>query len=41
MECIAAGRIESDVQTWDATLANMALMDEIRRQVGVVYPEER
>ncbi|MEL6891907.1 MAG: Gfo/Idh/MocA family oxidoreductase, partial [Actinomycetota bacterium] len=40
MERIAAGEIESDIQTWDATLANMALMDEIRRQVGVVYPEE-
>lgn len=41
MERIAAGAVESDVQTWAATLANMELMDEIRRQVGVVYPEER
>ena len=40
MERIRAGHLESDVQTWDATLANMALMDEIRRQVGVVYPGE-
>ena len=37
---IRAGRIESDIQTWHATLANMELMDEIRRQVGVVYPSE-
>ena len=39
-EQIRAGRIESDIQTWDATLANMELMDEIRRQLGVVYPSE-
>ncbi len=40
MERIRAGHIESDVQTWAATLANMGLMDEIRRQVGVIYPSE-
>ena len=40
MACLRAGRIESDVQTWAATMANMELMDEIRRQVGVVYPGE-
>jgi predicted dehydrogenase len=40
MEKIQAGAIESDIQTWDATLANMELMDEIRRQLGVVYPTE-
>ena len=40
MEQIRAGAIESDIQTWDATLANMELMDEIRRQLGVVYPSE-
>jgi predicted dehydrogenase len=40
MERIRAGHIESDIQTWAATLANMELMDEIRRQIGVVYPDE-
>lgn len=40
MECIRAGRIESDIQTWAATLSNMELMDQIRYQVGVVYPSE-
>jgi predicted dehydrogenase len=40
MERIRAGAIESDIQTWDATIANMELMDEIRRQLGVVYPTE-
>ena len=41
MDVIRAGRIESDVVPWSATLANMELMDEIRRQLGVVYPQER
>ncbi|MFK7918421.1 MAG: Gfo/Idh/MocA family protein [Ilumatobacter sp.] len=40
MECIRAGRTESDIQTFAATLANMELMDEIRRQIGVFYPSE-
>lgn len=40
IEQIRAGAIESDIQTWGATLANMELMDEIRRQLGVVYPSE-
>ncbi len=40
MERIRAGYLESDVQTWNATLANMELMDEIRRQIGVFYPSE-
>ena len=40
-ERIRAGAIESDIQTWSATISNMELMDEIRRQLGVVYPSER
>jgi predicted dehydrogenase len=40
MERIRGGHRQSDIQTWSATRANMALMDEIRRQVGVVYPGE-
>ena len=40
MERIRGGYHESDVQTWAATLSNMELMDEIRRQLGVVYPSE-
>ncbi len=41
MERIREGHVESDVMPWATTLANMELMDEIRRQIGVVYPEER
>ncbi|MFT4658200.1 MAG: putative dehydrogenase [Ilumatobacter sp.] len=40
MKQIRAGVIESDIQTWAASLANMELMDEIRRQLGVVFPGE-
>ena len=40
MKRIGGGHIESDIQTWNATLANMELMDEIRRQLGVFYPSE-
>ena len=41
MERIRVGAIESDIQPWAATVSNMELMDEIRRQLGVVYPSER
>ncbi|MFK8023784.1 MAG: gfo/Idh/MocA family oxidoreductase, partial [Ilumatobacter sp.] len=37
MARIRAGENESDVQTWAATVANMELMDEVRRQLGVTY----
>lgn len=38
--CVAEGRTESDRMPWGDTLAVMRTMDEIRRQVGVVYPGE-
>lgn len=38
--CVAAGRRESERMTWDSSRAVMAVMDEARRQVGVVYPGE-
>lgn len=40
MERIRSGHQQSDIQTWDATMSNMMLLDEIRRQVGVSYPGE-
>lgn len=39
--CLAQGRRESDRMTWQDTLEVMATMDEVRRQVGVVYPGEQ
>jgi predicted dehydrogenase len=38
--CIAAGATESPRMTWEMTLDVMRTMDEVRRQVGVVYPGE-
>lgn len=38
--CVAEGRHESPRMTWDGSRAVMAVMDEARRQVGVVFPGE-
>lgn len=38
---ISAGELESPNMTWRDTLEVMETMDEIRRQLGVVYPSER
>ncbi len=37
---VAEGATESPVMPWAETLGVMRLMDEVRRQVGVVYPGE-
>ncbi|MFL6079340.1 MAG: Gfo/Idh/MocA family protein [Ornithinibacter sp.] len=37
---LEAGRLETWSMPWDATRRVMAAMDEVRRQVGVVYPGE-
>jgi hypothetical protein len=31
---------ESPLMTWQGTLEVMRTMDEIRRQIGLVYPKE-
>ena len=38
--CIASGLSESPLMTWQGTLEVMRTMDEIRRQIGLVYPME-
>ena len=39
--CLLHKKLESELMTWDETLTIMRTLDEIRRQVGVVYPEEK
>lgn len=39
--CITAGLTESPTMPTSETLSIMRTMDEVRRQVGVVYPQER
>jgi hypothetical protein len=41
MRCIRDGQIQSDVVTWELTLRTMGLLDDVRRQIGVIYPSER
>lgn len=38
--CVAAGLLESPRMTWQNSLDVMAAMDNVREQVGVVYPGE-
>jgi predicted dehydrogenase len=40
-DLIAHGRIDSDLLPFDQSVAIMASLDEIRSQVGVVYPDKR
>ncbi len=37
---VAEGATESPLMPWEGTLAVLRVMDEVRRQVGVVYPGE-
>jgi predicted dehydrogenase len=41
MERIRGGHLESDVVPLATTVSTMELLDDIRAQLGVVYPEER
>ena len=38
--CIAEGWLESPLMTWDSSRAVVAVLDAVRRQVGVAYPGE-
>jgi predicted dehydrogenase len=39
--CIAAGRLESPIRPLADSIATLAVMDEIRRQIGVSFPAGR
>ncbi len=38
VRCLGEGRLESEVMPLDETVAIMATMDEVRRQIGLTYP---
>lgn len=40
VRCVRAGRTESPVMPLDESVAVMRTMDEVRRQIGLVYPGE-
>jgi len=40
MRCLRDGELESPLVPWQASLDVMATLDEVRRQIGVVYPGE-
>lgn len=39
--CVTDGRVESDVLPLDETVSVLETLDEVRRQIGLVYPGER
>lgn len=41
IDLVESGRTESSVNSWQNTIDTMEIMDEIRRQAGVVYPADR
>jgi len=40
IDVVQSGRQESTVNSWENTLVTMEIMDEIRRQLEVVYPAD-
>jgi hypothetical protein len=41
VRCIQEGKLESESMPMDKTIQAMEIMDSLRKQWGVVYPQER
>ena len=41
IDTVQSGKQESSINSWENSLITMEIMDEIRRQLGVVYPADR
>jgi len=40
IDVVQSGRQKSNINSWESSLITMEIMDEIRRQLGVVYPAD-
>ncbi|KLJ10135.1 oxidoreductase [Blastomyces silverae] len=38
--CVRDGKLESETMSWEESLVIMDVMDEVRRQGGLKYPDE-
>lgn len=38
--CLKLGLVESPIMTWENTLKNMQVLDAVRAQIGLVYPQD-
>lgn len=41
IELVLCGKQQSDINAWANSLASMRIMDEARKQIGLVYPADR
>jgi hypothetical protein len=41
MDLVTEGRKESEINSLENSLATIEVIDEIRRQLGVIYPADR
>ena len=41
VRCIREGKLEPDAMPWEKTIQVMEIMDSLRKQWGVVYPQEK
>lgn len=38
--CLRDGKLQSEVMSWEESIVIMEVMDEVRKQNGLVYPEK-
>ena len=39
-KCIKAGKLESETLSWEESIVIMRVMDEVRKQNGLIYPDK-
>lgn len=38
VRCLRAGKLQSEIMTWSKSLADMLILDEVRKQCGIAFP---